>query len=67
VALEVSSSSEPLREACADVFELARVREHRPMPSGPRARLRSGWSRRAEGAFVLARACGARPLGVAGN
>ena len=73
VALEVSSSSEPLREACADVFdgwtdaaterlagegiETARARE-----------LAIGMVAALEGAFVLARALrSTEPLAVAGE
>jgi AcrR family transcriptional regulator len=72
VALEVSSSSEPLREACADVFEgwLAAATE-RLAAAGivePRAReLAIGMVAALEGAFVLARALrSTEPLAVAG-
>jgi AcrR family transcriptional regulator len=73
VALEVSSSSEPLREACADVFEswLASATERLTDAgiAGPRAReLAIGMVAALEGAFVLARALrSTEPLAVAGE
>ena len=73
VALEVSSSSEPLREACADVFEswLASATERLTDAgiAGPRAReLAIAMVAALEGAFVLARALrSTEPLAVAGE
>jgi AcrR family transcriptional regulator len=72
VALEVSSSSEPLREACAEVFDgwiaSATDRLHEAGIEAPRAReLAIGMIAALEGAFVLARALrSTEPLTVAG-
>jgi AcrR family transcriptional regulator len=72
VALEVSSTSEPLREACADVFDgwidAATERLHDAGIDEPRAReLAIGMIAALEGAFVLARALrSTEPLAVAG-
>ena len=73
VALEVSSSSEPMREACAQVFESwieAGARRFRDAGLEPeRAReLTIGMLAALEGAFVLARAQrDTEPLRVAGE
>jgi AcrR family transcriptional regulator len=72
VALEVSSTSEPMREACADVFEgwttamAARLAEAGLAPEPSRA-LAISMICSLEGAFVLARAGRSiEPLEVAG-
>jgi AcrR family transcriptional regulator len=73
VALEVSSSSEPMREACAEVFEswiAAGSALHEGSGLSPeRAReLTIGMLAALEGAFVLARALrSTEPLDVAGE
>ena len=73
VALEVSSSSEPLREACADVFDgwidTATERLEDEGIAEARAReLAIGMVAALEGAFVLARALrSTEPLAVAGE
>jgi AcrR family transcriptional regulator len=73
VALEVASVSEPLREACADVFDgwLASATERLTGAgiAAPRAReLAIGMVAALEGAFVLARAQrSTEPLAVAGE
>jgi AcrR family transcriptional regulator len=73
VALEVSSVSEPMREACARVFESwieAGARRFRDAGLGPqKAReLTVGMLAALEGAFVLARALrSVKPLEVAGE
>ena len=73
VALEVSSVSEPLREACADVFDgwldSASERLTGAGIAAPRAReLAIGMVAALEGAFVLARAQrSTEPLAVAGE
>lgn len=73
VALEVSSESEPLREACADVFEgwieagAERFADAGASPDDARA-LAIGMIAALEGAFVLARAQrSTEPLNVAGE
>jgi AcrR family transcriptional regulator len=72
VALEVSSTSEPMREACAEVFEdwivaaTERLRESGLTPKRSRALAISMFCA-LEGAFVLARAQrSSEPLEVAG-
>jgi AcrR family transcriptional regulator len=73
VALEVSSASEPLREACAEVFDgwiaSATDRLHDAGIEAPRAReLAIAMIAALEGAFVLARALrSTEPLAVAGS
>jgi AcrR family transcriptional regulator len=73
VALEVSSSSEPLRQACADVFEswiAAGVQRHEDAGLDPeQAReLMIAMLAALEGAFVLARALrSTEPLKIAGE
>jgi AcrR family transcriptional regulator len=73
VALEVSSTSEPLREACADVFEswlaAGAARHERAGLSAERAReLTIAMVSALEGAFVLARALRTtEPLMIAGE
>jgi AcrR family transcriptional regulator len=73
VALEVSSSSEPMREACADVFEswiAAGARRHEQAGiAAERAReLTIAMIAALEGAFVLARALrSTEPLSIAGE
>ena len=73
VALEVASVSEPLREACADVFDgwldSASERLTGAGIAAPRAReLAIGMVAALEGAFVLARAQrSTEPLAVAGE
>jgi AcrR family transcriptional regulator len=73
VALEVSSSSERLREACAEVFDswiaAATDRLNDAGIAAPRAReLAIGMIAALEGAFVLARALrSTEPLAVAGS
>src|SRR6478672_457549 len=73
VALEVASVSEPLREACADVFDgwldSASERLTGAGIAEPRAReLAIGMVAALEGAFVLARAQrSTEPLAVAGE
>jgi AcrR family transcriptional regulator len=71
VALEVSSSSETMREACADVFEswIAAGSERFPAIEGATAReLTIAFICALEGAFVLARALrSTEPLTVAGE
>jgi AcrR family transcriptional regulator len=73
IALEVSSTSEPMREACGEVFErwLAAGAERFAAGGmdGPRAReLAIAMFTALEGAFVLARATGdTEPLRVAGE
>ena len=73
VALEVSSSSEPLREACADVFDewIDAASEHLAGEGIEQARARElaiGMVAALEGAFVLARALrSTQPLAVAGE
>jgi AcrR family transcriptional regulator len=73
VALEVSSTSEPMREACAEVFEswVARTAECLRGAGVPRARARSlalAILASLEGAFVLARASRSiEPLHAAGD
>ena len=73
VALEVSSSSEPMREACADVFErwiTAGAARHEEAGIDPvtARRLTIGMLTALEGAFVLARAMrSTEPLEVAGE
>src|SRR5438309_7504652 len=73
VALEVSSTSEPMREACAEVFEswVARAAECLRGAGMPRARARSlalAILASLEGAFVLARASRSiEPLHAAGD
>jgi AcrR family transcriptional regulator len=73
VALEVSSSSEPMREACAEVFEswiAAGARRHRDAGIEPaQAReLTIAFLAALEGAFVLARATRTtEPLLIAGE
>ncbi len=73
VALEVSSSSEPMREACADVFEswisagATRFEMAGLRPAAARE-LTIGMLCALEGAFVLARALrSTEPLEVAGD
>jgi AcrR family transcriptional regulator len=72
VALEVSSTNEPMREACADVFEswvhsaTERLREA-GIPRGRARRLAFSMLASLEGAFVLARALrSTEPVEVAG-
>jgi len=73
IALEVSSASEPMRHACAEVFEgwiVAGAERHAAGGlSQPRAReLTIGMIAALEGAFVLARALrSTEPLEVAGE
>ena len=73
VALEVSSSSEPLREACADVFDgwIDAATERLSGEGIEKARARElaiGMVAALEGAFVLARALrSTEPLAVAGE
>ena len=73
VALEVSSSSEPLREACADVFDgwIDAATERLAGEGIEKARARElaiGMVAALEGAFVLARALrSTEPLVVAGE
>jgi AcrR family transcriptional regulator len=73
VALEVSSSSETMREACADVFErwiAAGAARHEAAGIDPvtARRLTIGMLTALEGAFVLARAMrSTEPLEVAGE
>ena len=73
VALEVSSSSEPLREACADVFDRwieAGMRLHLAAGIAPEVarELTIGMIAALEGAFVLSRALrSTEPLDVAGE
>jgi AcrR family transcriptional regulator len=73
VALEVSSSSEPLREACADVFDgwIDAATERLAGEGIETARARElaiGMVAALEGAFVLARALrSTEPLAVAGE
>jgi AcrR family transcriptional regulator len=73
VALEISSTSEPLREACADVFERwIAVGTERYATAGvpePKAReLTIAMLAALEGAFVLARALrSTEPLEIAGE
>jgi AcrR family transcriptional regulator len=73
IALEVSSSSEPLREACADVFE-SWIRagsgrfEQAGVPPATARELTIAMLCALEGAFVLARALrSTEPLSVAGE
>jgi AcrR family transcriptional regulator len=73
VALEVSSSSEPLRQACADVFEswvrdaTARFARH-GIPAADARRIALVMIGALEGAFVLARATRSpEPLLAAGT
>ena len=73
VALEVSSSSEPLREACADVFDgwIDAATERLAGEGIEKARARElaiGMVAALEGAFVLARSLrSTEPLAVAGE
>jgi hypothetical protein len=73
VALEVSSSSETMREACAEVFErwiAAGAARHEAAGIDPQTarRLTIGLLAALEGAFVLARAMRTtEPLEVAGE
>jgi AcrR family transcriptional regulator len=73
VALEVSSASEPMREACAEVFEswLAAVSDRFRAAGIPRARSRElavSLLCSLEGAFVLCRAARTtEPLEIAGR
>jgi AcrR family transcriptional regulator len=73
VALEVSSSSEPLREACADVFDgwiEAGMQRHLAAGIDPEVarELTIGMIAALEGAFVLSRALrNTEPLDVAGE
>jgi len=73
VALEVSSSSEPMRQACADVFESwvqagCERFEREDVDAATARRLVIGMICALEGAFVLARATrSTEPLEVAGE
>jgi AcrR family transcriptional regulator len=73
IALEVSSTSEPMREACADVFEswiVAGAQRHVGAGIDPATarRLTIGMLSALEGAFVLARALrSTEPLEIAGQ
>jgi AcrR family transcriptional regulator len=73
VALEVSSSSEPMRQACAEVFDswiaAGAMRHERAGLTPEQARtLTIGFLAALEGAFVLARALrSTEPLEVAGE
>jgi AcrR family transcriptional regulator len=73
VALEVSSVSEPMREACAQVFESwieagARRLRDAGLDAGQARELTIGMLASLEGAFVLARALrSTEPLRVAGE
>jgi AcrR family transcriptional regulator len=73
IALEVSSSSETMREACAEVFEswiIAGAARHEAAGIDPAAarRLTIGMLAALEGAFVLARALrSTEPLEIAGE
>jgi AcrR family transcriptional regulator len=73
VALEVSSSSEPMREACADVFERwiaagSTLHEGSGLSAERARELTIGMLAALEGAFVLARALrNTEPLAVAGE
>jgi transcriptional regulator LmrA/YxaF-like protein len=73
VALEVSSTSEPMREACADVFQswVAAALPRFTAAGLPEDRARElviGFIAALEGAFVLGRACrSTEPLAIAGE
>jgi AcrR family transcriptional regulator len=68
VALEVSSSSETMRQACADVFESWIAAGAERYPTDKARELTIGFLAALEGAFVLARALrSTEPLEVAGE